>query len=173
MAATKIYDYESGKTETYFKPRPNFGQSTYRLQKRAEIEADKDDWLKRLKEAASTPQPRIYVGPIVSGEKIIASTKSDQYEFLQQNYSDALAIEMEGYGFLKAVETNSGLQGIVIRGISDLVDRKGEADASGSQENAAKHASAFAFELISKIDLEKEPHTRHLTTLNTSSESKL
>jgi len=57
---------------------------------------------------------------------------------------------MEEYGFLEAAKAHSEIKCVVIRGISDLVDAKGEADKQGSQEFAAQTASKFAFELISR-----------------------
>lgn len=40
----------------------------------------------------------------------------------------------------------------MIRGISDLIDNKGAADAASSQEAAARHASAFTFQILSNLN---------------------
>lgn len=58
---------------------------------------------------------------------------------------------MEGSGFLRAVYANQDVHGLVIRGISDLLDGKETADASGSQERAAAHAAAFALQVLAKL----------------------
>jgi nucleoside phosphorylase len=57
-----------------------------------------------------------------------------------------MVVEMEGEGFMRAAYTNK-VDGMVVRGVSDLLDGKAEADSSGSQEVASDHAAAFAFEL--------------------------
>jgi nucleoside phosphorylase len=152
VAATKVYEYESGKAATSFQTRADIGNSTYRMEQRARAEARKADWLRRLKPPIPDPAPRVVVGPIAAGEKVVASTRSSIWRLLRTSYSDALAVEMEGYGFLRAAQANQHVDALVVRGISDLIDGKGAADAGGSQELAARNASAFAFELLAKLE---------------------
>jgi nucleoside phosphorylase len=155
VAATKVYGYESGKTRRAFQPRPDVGKSTYKMIQRAKAEARKPDWLQRLISPVPTPPPFVKVKPIAAGEKVVASSKSSIYKFLQSNYGDAVAVEMEGRGFLEAAHANQQVSALIIRGISDLIDGKSEADAAGSQETAARHASAFAFQILANFDVNK------------------
>jgi nucleoside phosphorylase len=151
VVATKVYGYEYGKADSTFRPRPEVGNSSYRLQHRALAEARKQDWLQRLGSLVPETTPRVHVAPIAAGEKVVSSTRSATWEFLKTNYSDALAVEMEGHGFLLVAHTYHHVHAIVIRGISDLIDDKTEADAANTQELAARHASAFAFEVLAKL----------------------
>ena len=155
VAANKVYGYESGKEADTFSPRPNVGLSNYNMIQRAKTEARKTDWLARLSDSAKplsdSAKPNVFVAPIAAGEKVVANKKSDLFEFLQQNYGDALAVEMEGRGILEAVHANQQVSALIIRGISDLIDGKSRADKEGFQELAASHASAFAFQVLAKL----------------------
>ena len=154
VAAEKVYGYESGKAEQEFKPRPEIELSGFSFieEAKAEERSENPAWLNRLGNLPQ-PIPRLRVGPIAVGEKVVASKESDVYKFLRQNYSDAIAVEMEGYGFLKAVNSRGRpLPAIVIRGISDLIDNKNDGVNQESEEvlqqKAARHASALAFQLL-------------------------
>ena len=153
VAATKVYGYESGKVAETFRPKPDVARSTYDLIQRAEAEAKKEQWLTRLSDSA---QPTVRVQPIAAGEKVVANKKSDLFEFLQQNYGDALAVEMEGRGILEVAHANQQVSALIIRGISNLIDGKSRDDKEGFQELAASNASAFAFQVLAEFGFDQE-----------------
>ena len=153
VVATKVYGYESGKAQASFFSRPSVSESSFSLLQRCKVEARKDDWLRRVKGEVPAAIPRVFVAPIAAGEKVVASTKSSVFRFLKKHYSDAVAVEMEGIGFLSAARANEKVRAVILRGISDLIDGKEESDDEGYQNVAAKVASAFAFQLLSKIDI--------------------
>ncbi len=153
VASTKIYSYASGKTEATFETRPEVGLSAYDLEQRAR--ATVRSWLLKAQDSESNPHPKAFVAPIAAGEKVIASTQSNVFKFLRKNYGDAIAVEMEGFGFLDAARANQKVSALVIRGISDLIYNKMEADQLGYQNIAAQNASAFAFETLSKYKPDK------------------
>jgi len=165
VAATKIYSYDRGKVlADQTLPRPELGQASYELEQRAMAEARKEDWRSRIRSETQSdlPQrnPKVKVAPIAAGEKVIASRKAGIYEYLREYYDDAIAVEMEGFGFLEAVRRrDEKVSTIVVRGISDLLEGKADFDAKGSQVLAACHASAFAFELLAKLDGEPSPES--------------
>jgi nucleoside phosphorylase len=150
VVATKVYGYDSGKAGRYFQPRPVVFNSAYELQQRARAEAKREDWIKRIANAGSA-LPNVFVGPIAAGGTVLASRQSALFEFLRKHYGDTLAVEMEGSGFLEAAHANQNVRAVVVRGISDLIKNKQDADASGCQTRAASNASAFAFEVLAKV----------------------
>lgn len=147
VASSKVYGYESGKAQHTFEPRPSVGESGYRIESQAQAVARGKKWVQRISDTHSTREPAAFVAPIAAGEKVVADIRADVYRLLREDYGDALAVEMEGRGFLVAARAHS-VEALVVRGISDLINGKGEADASGSQEIASRHAAAFGFEVL-------------------------
>jgi nucleoside phosphorylase len=157
VASTEVYHYESGKDRTnYFETRPKTELPSYSLLARARHEAGEADWLRRIKVAngegsEQAKLPKAKVGPIAAGPKVLASRRSDLFRFLRQHYGDAIAVEMEGFGFLHGVRMNHPVEGIVIRAMSDQIgDKSPEGDAYW-QPLAARNAAAFTFQVLSKF----------------------
>lgn len=146
VVATKVYGFESGKSEKGFKPRPTAYETPPHLLNRARVEARRPV---RLDDSHGDAQ--VLLGAIAAGEKVISSTDSEAFRFIKNSYSDALAVEMEGYGCMLAAHSN-GVPALIVRGISDLVDGKGESDSQGWQPRAAKHAARFAFDVLRKVN---------------------
>jgi nucleoside phosphorylase len=153
VVATKVYGYESGKDkDTGFQARPALFNSAHELEQRARTLSQAEDWQTRLDPQLGHTKPKVFVGPIAAGEKVVASTEASTAKLIREHYSDVLAVEMEGYGFLEGVHISHPVQGCVIRGISDLLSGKTSADRSGSQERAADAAAGVAFQILAGIE---------------------
>jgi nucleoside phosphorylase len=152
VVASKVYGYESGKDRaTGFKTRPDVMKTAHDLEQRARVLRQREDWKKRLDPAIQHDAPTVFIGPIAAGEKVVASKRAATAELIKEYYGDALAVEMEGRGFLEGVHISHPVQGCVVRGISDLLSGKATADGAGSQKRAADAASAVAFEILSGL----------------------
>ncbi|KAA3637391.1 MAG: phosphorylase, partial [Bacteroidetes bacterium] len=78
--------------------------------------------------------------------------KSELHKHIKQNASHALAIEMEGLGFLTVCRSRPSVKSLLLRGISDLVNDKGEMDGQGSQPYASQNVAAFLFGFIDELE---------------------
>jgi nucleoside phosphorylase len=150
VAGSKMYGYESGADREHFQPRPDVFLASYPLLQEANLIAQNDEWLARIPGDLAGQKPRIFVGPIAAGAKVIKSSEGAVAKLLRENYGDTLAVEMEGEGFMRAAHANK-VDSMVVRGISDLLDGKAEADKSGSQDTASNNAAAFAFQLLALL----------------------
>jgi nucleoside phosphorylase len=173
VIADKVYAYEVGKVtqtrttrtssgqrvpgQAIFEPRPNRWHPSHMLEQRARHEALGNGWLSHLPVDHPDHSPRVHIGSLAAGEKVLAAQNSDLYRFLKATYGDALAVEMEGHGFMQALQSNHDIHGLVIRGISDRIVGKKVADKSGSQQRAACNAAAFVIQLLSQIILPTRP----------------
>jgi len=154
VAATKVYAYEAGADRTKLEPRPDVGLSSYPLVQEARRVARLPDWHTRISplRKASHSLPSAFIGAIAAGEKVVKNSEGAVATLLKESYSDTLAVEMEGAGFMRSAYSNS-LDAMVIRGISDLLDGKSDADKSGTQDIAADNAAAFAFALLAGMSI--------------------
>ncbi len=148
VAADYVYGYESSKVTEVFEPRIKTFGCGYPLVQRARAIRRSEDWHKRITSGAS---PRAFIGPIASGEQVLAAKRTPTHELIEAHCGDTLAVEMEGWGFLFAAHTNGDVPAIVIRGISDLTFDKGGEQDETRQAPGAQHAAAFAFELLDTI----------------------
>ncbi|HEY1351162.1 MAG TPA: 5'-methylthioadenosine/S-adenosylhomocysteine nucleosidase [Ktedonobacteraceae bacterium] len=156
VAATKAFCYASGKAANTFLPRPEVGLATFRMVQRAAAVKRSNDWWLRIPGSVPEVKPCVHVAPIAAGEHVVSSVRSATSRFLRRQYSQVVAVEMEGFGFLQAIQANQNIEALVIRGISDLLDHKAEADAAASQERASRHAGAFAFEILAGLATDSE-----------------
>jgi nucleoside phosphorylase len=151
VAADQVVNYHSGKAEKQFIPNPQTQLSSYDLVQEAKATVTENQWQERIIGGKDGLIPKALVDPIASGEQVVASTESETYDMVKTAAPRAVALEMEGFGFLRAAYANSGVGSLVVRGISDLLGNKREADAGGWQPVAAANAAAFAFELIAQL----------------------
>ncbi|MBL0182508.1 MAG: 5'-methylthioadenosine/S-adenosylhomocysteine nucleosidase [Chitinophagaceae bacterium] len=154
-----VYGYERAKVTNEFLSRPKFAFSSYDLEMKAVDFSNSLEWKTKSVSIANQKfqkQVEVFSGTIASGEKVIASTESDLFKFIKSHISHALAVEMEGLGFLEACRHYPSIKSLIIRGISDLVDGKNIADKDGSQQYAANNAAEFLFGLLDYLDLNQE-----------------
>ena len=154
VVANKVYSYESGKIKDEFLVRPELGKSAHALVERARVEARKDAWKERLATETATLS-RVFIAPIASGYKAITSKNSQLCGFIDKNYNDAVALEMGSFGFLNAAFAYSNIKAVVIQGIYNVISDSPRKDNFKSEisrkQQAAAHASAFSFEILSKL----------------------
>ena len=92
----------------------------------------------------NTELPKVYFGPITSGEKVVADAML--VNRLRKFHSKLLAIEMESFGVAQAVaQSDVGSKFIAIRGICDYADIEKNDEW---HEYAADSAAAFTVRLL-------------------------
>lgn len=155
VAGTRLIAYEGGKdTKDGLQPRPFDLPASFDLRQIAAHMLLDEAWQQRiLTREPSFPQSfNAHVEPIATGSRLVVSSASATARLLEQIAQRAVAVEMEGAGFLEAASRHRNLSAIVVRGISDLLDGKTESDRQGSQRQASANAAAFAFELLYRFE---------------------
>ncbi|MEU1205661.1 5'-methylthioadenosine/S-adenosylhomocysteine nucleosidase [Nocardia sp. NPDC005825] len=149
VVATKVYSHQGGRSEDDgFLVRPRAWELSHRVDQAARRLVQRDRWRSLLTEGAPAVTPAVRFEPIAVGDVLLNSTKSELARRIHASYNDAIAVEMEGSGFVHAAALGDQVPAVVIRGISDHADgRKAEADRAGGQALAARNAAAFAIAL--------------------------
>jgi len=151
-----VYYYEYAKVDEQIRCRPRLHYPSNLLLERAKRESTKRDWRKRIRLPGNV-EAKVFIKPIAAGEKVVAETKSEPAQLIQNTYGDAIAVSMEDFGFLEAWKNQRNVHAIAIRGISDMLEKKTAACDELNQPMAAAAASAFAFELLSKYSDSTSP----------------
>jgi nucleoside phosphorylase len=135
------------------------------------------NWMDRLQQLGVEPPtgyvPRVLVGSVVAGEKVLGDLDHEAHKYVVEEYDDALAVDMESFGFGRAVHEARQSVGYnprlaVIRGISDLVATSSdEVEDNQAQRNAwrpfaATAAAAFAAAVIERIGAVQDPRPERL-----------
>lgn len=120
-----------------------------------ETDRDMAFWLGRFRNEVLNSSPQIltrrytlHEQPIASGEEVATSKEREVMQRITEHVENAVAYEMEGLGFYVALQQTS-LNYLIIRCISDNIDKKDEHYYDGSREQAAETAVAFTFDFIS------------------------
>lgn len=117
-------------------------------------------WTDRIR--ATRPEqghPKVLVGGIVSGNNLYGDPNNKEQRRILNHFDKAYAFEMEGYGLSMAVyKSRSSVlynpQYLLIRGISDLVDRDPAENQAHRQQwtpYAVASAAAFARTLVEDV----------------------
>jgi nucleoside phosphorylase len=162
IASTKVYSPYGGKSKAgSFLARPKSIDINYGFLELAKKVCRDNGWQGRIIDPINSPLPRTddpkypkpfppkaIPGPIVSQESVSGDPFGELEKFIKNNYNDAKAVEMEGFGTVYAAQ-RVNIPCIVVRGISDAIaDKEDDTDAI-TQPIAAAHAAAFALELLS------------------------
>ncbi|MCH7229471.1 hypothetical protein L0U85_01130 [Glycomyces sp. L485] len=149
IAATKVYGYESGQdTDGGFEPRVDTIRCSHMLIQQAHRVAEDRTWTGRLD--PDQRRPRVFHRPIAAGGKVVTGTGSETAALIRRTFGDTQGIEMEGYGAMAAASRSSGVDAMVVRGVSDLIDDKTKSADRTRQPLAARNAAAFALALIER-----------------------
>lgn len=92
--------------------------------------------------------PEAVIKAIASGEEVVAGVNSPRAKWFRLHLNDAGAVEMEGWGVMRAAH-HENASAIIVRGISDMCAGKDHAKDKLHQPIAAAHAAAFAFSILS------------------------
>jgi nucleoside phosphorylase len=129
VVSDRIFGYEYGKYADEFTPRPDWNHpATMALVTAAStMESLHPDW-----HADLPTKPRIHVGPVASGNKVVDNLGNPAFRRVLELWPKLLAVEMEGVGASEAIRAAGDRFNAVgfgmVRGISDIPRREVSSD---------------------------------------------
>jgi nucleoside phosphorylase len=149
LISEQIVDYELQKiTTTGIEVRWSVHKASRRLYAAA-LNVIGDAWMKRIgTKKPNDGLPRIHVGPIASGDKVVAvQSVLDEYRSV---WPALIGVEMEAAGVASACySAASSPEFFMVRGVSDLADAgKNAPGMEGFRRYACDVAAAYVVELI-------------------------
>jgi len=149
LLADRAYSYENGRERNgVFSARPISYPCSSALLEEAIAFSRTITGNKALAELEGI---NILQGSIISGNKVIESLDNQSIKIIRQYYDDAIALEMEAFGFYQVMKDSPHIDALSIRSISDLLTDKRSANKNDSREIASKNAALFTLELIQQL----------------------
>lgn len=115
-------------------------------------------WVARVrKDRPVKGEPKVIEGNLIAGDKILGDGENEYQRKILGEFDKALAVDMESYGLARGVYNARSaryynLNYLVVRGISDLVNEKGnDAQRKKWRNYAAATAAAFALCVADEI----------------------
>ena len=155
VAGRDVYYYERGKvTPGGTKPEPRTMQPDSTLWNNVESLPNWIPSLPILRPDGASTLPKLRLGVIASGEKVLADVAARDH--IVAGHRKVIAVEMEGYGFSRAVWANFGqVRHLVIRGICD--------DGTiGKNDEWHQYAAASVADLVKQFLLDRPLTPRSL-----------
>ncbi|MEH1124045.1 nSTAND1 domain-containing NTPase [Micromonospora sp. CPCC 206061] len=151
VVATHVYAYQGARAEPGgTRVRPKGWPLAHRLEQIARGVARTGDWTASL--GGGGGGARVHFKPLVSGDVVLDTHTGPIAETIFQNFSDAIAIDMESVGVAEAALRKDFYRAVTIRGVSDAAGgHKRRTDAHGWQPRAAVHAAAFAVTMAERV----------------------
>ena len=164
VVANRIYGYEYGKVEDGFHPRPEWNHPTDTAVVNAALTMPglHPDWSRGVIRDIATP-PRVFVGPIASGNKIVDDISDPSFRPVLDAWPELVAVEMEGIGAAEVIKDARERGHVVnfgmVRGVSDKPNGRrakqtGRPGSGGTRERdrwkvaAADAAAALTVQMI-------------------------
>jgi hypothetical protein len=120
----------------------------YGLEQRARAEAKRNDWHLRAYESY-VDGLEAHIVPLIAQSNFNCMRKG-LFGELRGNASDAVS-GIGGFDFLKSTQRLKNVAAAAIYGVCNTLRSQGPDDSTEKKELAAKHAVAFAFELVVKL----------------------